>query len=428
MGIWCEPFMIIRYIVQRTSRLFSLQRVTIALNLGLGLSYIVSWGIAWTQGLLWRADFTGFYTGWAMVRDGLGEQLYDLALQSRYQQQLLGGRSFSEGLLPFTYPPHTAVLFAPLAWIPLSSAYWIWAVIQGMLLVWLLCLLHKLARGWQSHERLLLLTATIAFHPLFLNFLSGHFSLWLLICLLQFYWELKRGREGFAGLWFVLGTLKPQTMLLVGISLLAARRWRALVSAVLIGGSMALLSTIVLGWESWIGFLRALRFSANSFGIFGINPALMYNFKGTLALLLGNGQGVLINWISGAGLIAAIILTFGIWHGPWQPNVPSFELRMALTVLLGMFFSLHLLPQDGLMLIAPASLLYIYFRQSQLPHLTFVTFALSCPWVLLVAEYSIGGRLGIRIPTLAMIILTIWVGFALKNERKTDCIAISQCS
>lgn len=390
-----------KHSAQRTSALARLQRILIASNLGLGLGYVGLWVIAGTQGLFWRADFTGFYTGWAMVRDGLGAQLYDLALQARYQQQLLGGRSFSEGLLPFTYPPHTAVLFVPLTWAPLSYAFWIWTLAQGILLVWLFRLLHKLAPGLQSHERWLLLTATVAFPPLFLNFLLGHFSLWLLVCLLQFYWTLKHGREGLAGLWLVLGTFKPQAMLLAGISLLAARRWRALASAGLIGGCLALFSSMVLGWECWIGFLQSVRFSTSCFGIFGINPTKMYNLKGTLALILGNNEGVLINWISGTALIATIILTFRIWRGPWQPDAPSFELRMALTLLLGVLFSPHLNPPDALMLIAPATLFYIYLRHQQLPCFRYVAFALACPFAFLIGENTIGGRLGIRIPTLA---------------------------
>jgi hypothetical protein len=414
--------MITKHTAQRTSALVRLQLVAIAVNLGLGLSYICLMVIAEIQGLFWRADFTAYYTGGSMVRDGLGSRLYDLALQAAYQQQILGGRSFSEGLLPYNYPPHTALLFVPLAWVPLSHAFWIWTLAQGILLIWLLRLLQQLARGWKTHERWLLLTATVAFPPMFLNFLHGQFSLWMLICLLQIYLMLKRGREHLAGLWFVLGTFKPQaTLLLAGVSLLAARRWRALASAALIGGCLVVLSSMLLGWESWVGFLQVLRFSGSSFGSFGIDPTLMYNFKGTLALIFGNSHGVMINWISGVALIAAAILTFGIWCGSWQPGVPSFELRIALTFLLGLLFSPHLYQHDALMLIAPATLFYAYLRQRQLSTRSYVMFALSCPIAFLIAEWAaesaIGGRLGIRIPTLALIVLTIWVGLVLKNER-----------
>jgi hypothetical protein len=150
----------------------------------------------------------------------------------------------------------------------------------------------------------------------------------------------------------------------------------------------------------------------------------MYNFKGALTLALGNGQGVLINWISATALIAVTLLLFGIWRGPWQPNIPSFELRMGLTLLLGVLFSPHLTQPDALILIAPATFFYLYLRKRQLPSLNYVTFILGCQMIFLLAESTIGGRLGIRIPTLALIILTIWVGLALNNERRTNLIGV----
>jgi len=406
---------------KRTSILFKLQRAAIVLNLGMALSYPVLWVIAWTQDLIWKVDFIGFYTGWSMVRDGLRTQLYNLAVQAPYQQHLLGGRSFSDGLLPYNYPPHTAVLLLPLAWVSLSHAFWLWTLAQGLLLIRLLLLLRQLSSGWQSHERWLLLTATVAFPPLFWNFLLGHFSLWLLVCLLQIYWTLKQGREGLAGLWLALGTLKPQApFLLVGILLLAAKRWRALASAGLIGCGLVVFSSITLGWGIWVDFLRIMRMTASSFGIFGINPTSMYNFKGALALILGNNQGVLINWICGVALIATILLTFGIWRGQWQPSAPNFELRMALTLLLGVLFSPHLNPPDASMLIAPAALFYAYLHQRQLPSVTYVTFLMYCPIAFLDIHNLIGRRIGTRIPILVLIILMIWVSLTFNTERRRN--------
>jgi hypothetical protein len=150
----------------------------------------------------------------------------------------------------------------------------------------------------------------------------------------------------------------------------------------------------------------------------------MYNFKGALTLALGNGQGFLINWISAAALFAAILLIFAIWRGPWQPHVPSFELRMALTLLLGVLFSPHLTQPDALILIAPATFFYLYLRKCQRPTLNYVTFVLGCQMIFLLAESTIGGRLGMRIPTLALIILTIWVALALDNERRKSFIRV----
>jgi len=117
-------------------------------------------------------------------------------------------------------------------------------------------------------------------------------------------------------------------------------------------------------------------------------------------------------------LIASAVLTLLLWRGPWQPDDPSFELRMALTILLGLLFSLHLNPQDGLILIAPAMLFYDYLRQRDLSRRAYAAFALSCPLVFLVSEFTVRGSLGIRVPVVAMIVLAVWMGKALYDEHR----------
>ena len=66
------------------------------LNLGLGLSYVVTWFSTGKQDLFWRADFTAFYTGGYIVEDGNGSELYNQILQTQIQQKILGDRSFQD--------------------------------------------------------------------------------------------------------------------------------------------------------------------------------------------------------------------------------------------------------------------------------------------------------------------------------------------
>jgi len=117
-----------KHSAQRTSALARLQRVVIASNLGLGLGYVGLWVIAGIQGLFWRADFISFYTAWSIVRDGFGAQLYDFGLQTSYQQQLLGGRSFMKDYclssIPHTQPFSSSRLHGPLSPMLSGSGRW----------------------------------------------------------------------------------------------------------------------------------------------------------------------------------------------------------------------------------------------------------------------------------------------------------------
>src|SRR3989304_3502600 len=164
------------------------------LNLSLAISYIGLWAIQAQKGNLWQADFTAFYTGWAIVRDGKGSLLYNLNLEMSYQQDILDGRSFFEGLLPFINPPHVGIIFAPLACLPLSHAYTVWTLFQVGLLLWLFVLLNQLADDWAPAERNLLLITSAALPSMLINFLLGAFSLLMLVCILQFVLALRRSR------------------------------------------------------------------------------------------------------------------------------------------------------------------------------------------------------------------------------------------
>jgi hypothetical protein len=396
-----------------------LLRGALILNVGLGLSYVGLWLMLVRQDMFWRADFTAYYTGWSIIRDGQGDHLYDFNLQTSYQQRILAGRSFSGGLLPFINPPHAAIPFTGLAFLTRQHAFWIWSLGQVGLLVWLLWLLQRIAQTWNPHERRLMLSAAVAFPPLLFTFQLGTFSLLMLICLAQIYLALKRENDGHAGLWLIIGTVKLQLMVFPGLLLLGGRRWRALGSVLLFGAGVMAVCGALLGWKIWLDFITTLRTIGSAFSALGNEPTVMYNLKGTLTLILGSGRSVLINQIGVIALITAITAGLLLWRGHWRPDDPTFELRVALTMLLGLLFNLHLNPHDGLLVVLPAILFYAYLRQRDLPQRAYAAFVLSCPLLFLASEFTIKGNLGIRIPTLMMVALVVWMGKALADEQRT---------
>jgi hypothetical protein len=397
-----------------------LVRAVLILNSGLALSYVGLWAITARQGQFWRADFSAFYTGWAIVRDGLGHQLYDLDLQTRYQQTILEGRSFSDGLLPFTYPPHMALYFSPLAQMSRSSAFLLWTLGECALLVWLLRLLQDFTRSWQPIDRWLALSSVLSLPAVLYNFLLGAFSLFLLICLWQFYRALKNSREGQSGVWLAAGLIKPQNILLPGILLLGARRWKAIAGVVLSGIFIFLTTSAALGWRIWLDFLNLLRSLNSMYGSMGMEPTSMYNFKGVLTSILGVNRGNWINGLSWAGLAGSILFTLWIWRGAWTAREAAFDLKMAITLLLGLFFNLYLFPQDSLLLVLPAILFYNYLRRRELSYRPYAAFILLCPSVFLVSEFTIGNELGVRVPVLAIIVLLAWITHAIWKESRND--------
>ncbi len=387
-------------------------------NFGLAISFLALWVRLAQQGTFWRADFTAFYTGWAIVRDGQGAQLYDLDLQARYQRKILGDRTFADDLLPFDYPPPAAILFAPLAWLPRSGAFWLWTGAQALLLLWMSRLLLRIARRWSSHERWSMMSAVLAFPPLLFTFQLGAFSLLTVVCVLQAYIALKGADESRAGLWLAIGTLKPQAVLQPALMLFGARRWRAVGSLGSAVAGMFIVSSVLLGWHTWPNFLRVVRAMSVLFDANGIVPSEMYNFKGALTSLLGNDRGILINLLSTIALLVASAFTLAIWR-PAAWNDRCFDLRIALTILLGILFSPHLYPQDCLMLVVPAALIYAHLRDRGLPLRAYAALAMSCPLLFAISDSIIGVRLGLRPPVMVVAVLTVWAARLLADEDRT---------
>jgi hypothetical protein len=142
-----------------------------------------------------------------------------------------------------------------------------------------------------------------------------------------------------------------------------------------------------------------------------------------LTLILGNEQSSPISLISYTALMTVTALPLWLWNRPWQPDEATFELRMAFTTMLGLLFSLHLNPQDSPMFIVPVTRFYAYLRQRNLPRRAFAAFALICPAVIFISEFTVRGRLGTRIPVLVMIVFTVWMARALSGEYRKQRVS-----
>ena len=80
-------------------------------------------------------DFSTFYSGASIVRQGLGKQLYDEATQYRVQLQFAAGVSIRQGPLPYIHPPFEALLFIPFTWLSYPTAYLLWNLLNLVFLV-----------------------------------------------------------------------------------------------------------------------------------------------------------------------------------------------------------------------------------------------------------------------------------------------------
>lgn len=356
------------------------------------------------------ADYTAFYTGWTIVADGDGAQLYDPAFQAEVQQRILAGRTFEAGLNPFNNPPHLVLPFVPLVALPLATSYLLWGLVNLGLLAWLIWrLLTRVAVTWSRDERALLVAASLAAPPLALALLQGSFSVLVTVALLEVFLALRAGGERAAAAWLVVASIKPQAVLTTGVALLAARRWRVIGWAAVGALALAAAATAVMGIGIWAAYVRFLGDYVGSFDVFSVRPSVMWNLRGTLTLLNGPttepATAATINAIALVGQLAALAAVAWLWRGRWDPASPSFALRFALTLVLGLLLSPHLNPHDDLLLVPAGAIAYGAVRdRAQGRMLGLALFA--APFVVLVSNPLSVNEVGggpIRVPVVLMV-------------------------
>jgi hypothetical protein len=329
------------------------RRLLIAAQLLLAVAYTLP---VFSSHLITDSDFLSFYTGWAIVRNGEGNRLYDLDVQVAYQAEVLGpaGAPFRFRLLPFINPPHAALILMPFGCLSPKSAAFAFLVFNCLVTAWILRRLWQLAAGWTPASRILLLTTFLGTEVLWYGLATRTMTLMVFACLIEYYRALKDGEDTRAAIWLVAATLKPQLILLPALIPLALRRWRLVVIAASLGLIVALSASLILGFHIWVDYVRLLGEVSVHGEKYGASPVSMSNLRMILFRTLPSSVVLPLVYLGLLGGVAGACL---LWHTARQ-----FEMKFALTLLLGLFLAPHSNYQDTLVAFLPASIGYDWVR------------------------------------------------------------------
>lgn len=403
---------------------------------GFVASLLVIWLADAPRGVTWLPDLAAFYTAWAMVLDGHGARIYDLALQARYQEAIPELAKYHGSLLGYYNPPFVAALLAPLALLSLTNAFWVWTVGQVLVGAGLFRGLRLIADSWRRPELAFLFGATLAYLPFFMTFYKGALSLAVLVGLVWAYQCLGQGQDRKAGVWLALALAKPQFLVLVVVALLAARRWATLATLGAAAAALAVISAVILSPHIWLDYADLLARSTGFYDLYGVVPHVMYNLRGALVIALGPEQAGLIGLISSAALVAAAVLIAVAWSGAglaesrpegratlsapgppftavWRPGDATFDLRFAFTVCLGFLLSPHAYQYDAVVLILPGLLFHNHLRRAGGGVLAYRAFVLTSIGVFSLVSITGGGPFGVLPPIAVTTVFAGWMGFEL---------------
>lgn len=232
----------------------------------IGLLFVL--GLAWTLSrydvFYDRADLiVRWYATGQLLHEG--RDLYDLrnALEARQPFQP-PGVVLTESIDRFYYPAHLIIFLIPLADLPYPVAHFIWLVATQLFYLLGIWYCMDIVNWPQSiNQRTLFLSLCILFIPFLQQTIWAQFNTIAVLGLALSYQALVRGRYGWAGIWLVGLTFKPQSALLTLVFCLFwaiwhRERWRLIVGFALTSLALwGIAEWFQPGWE-W-SFLASLN-------------------------------------------------------------------------------------------------------------------------------------------------------------------------
>ncbi len=198
-----------------------------------------------------------FFVRWLGGREYLlhGTNPFDRSIAEQAQTAMFGhlARPEDKDQAYFAYPLYTLYFFWPLSLLPYAWAQAIWMALLQFMLLGSTVLAIRLA-GWQPPNWLFWFTVFwgIFFYNGARAILLGQFSILVGLALFLALWAIQQRRDGWAGLFLSVATIKPQMIFLVLVFLLVwallQQRWRLIGSfilslLVLVASSMLLVPT-----------------------------------------------------------------------------------------------------------------------------------------------------------------------------------------
>lgn len=272
------------------------------LYVGYTAIFVAGYGVFSSVG----CDFRAFRASAQIARSVGFAQVYDLAVQTRFQlpmyiappdQWASPKHSPPTEALPWPYPLAFVVLFLPFSFGSLMASFLAWELVNLAVIV---LYIRRLSRALRNRAGTGVAVALLLSYPVFTTFFFGQMTVILLIAFGEFVLALRREADLEAGMWLAGLLLKPQALVVVLPGLLVARRWRALK-----GFAIAAVGVGVLSW------------ALGGTGSIVTNFQLLVTFTGgvsagaTKAMINWRALGVDLGFLVGLSHLWRTVLTVG---------------------------------------------------------------------------------------------------------------------
>ncbi|MDR5759812.1 glycosyltransferase family 87 protein [Caballeronia sp. LZ035] len=153
-------------------------------------------------------------------------------------------------ILIYCYPPHFALIFSPLAWLPPFTAKLVWVSMSAILCVIGAVLVAKLSyRGGDRRVTALLVAITLLSFPVLHDAYLGQSNELLFFLLAAAFFLIERNNRWTAGLFLGFAVVFKVTPLAIVGLLLLRKEWRTVLSTFICAGVLTLYTASQLGFK-----------------------------------------------------------------------------------------------------------------------------------------------------------------------------------
>jgi hypothetical protein len=294
------------------------------------------------------SDFRQLFTAGYLVRSGQGSDLYNYDLEEQLQNRIVGpGRA-----LPFDHLAYEAVLFAPFSMLSFSTAYFVFAGFNILLLVAAQRLFRPYLVPLEPLGKFVPDAIFYCFLPMAIAIILGQDSILLLVLAVLAFIALDKGHDLRSGLLLSLGLFKFQFILPVVLLFFLWRRWRFVFGAAIGGIGVVCLSTWIAGISGMRAFGKTMI--DMSVGLSGqAQRAKFATFPSAMPNLRGFIDTVASPHLSAGAVQAGVIVSTLLVILAASRMRPSFHLAILASVLV----SYHGLLHDSALLALPLGMI-----------------------------------------------------------------------
>jgi hypothetical protein len=285
-------------------------------------------------------DFIALYSAGRVAQTHGFPHIYDIELQQKFEQDIVGFQLADGQVLLFIHPPYIVPLLTMVIDNNYVRSFKHWALILiCMYLAGTLFLVNSLFANVTTEVRFILLSSTLTFSPLFISIWQGQDT--ALVYLGVIFWciGILKKQDWLISVGLVLTTIRPHICIALAMPLFFRYQmawWRS----ILLISILAVLSVLLVNIQGTVGFLNLIRISSEG-SWFGIRPEAMFNLLGFILRIVqfpNSGIASFIGWVI---YLAGVITICGLWLRSKIINGRLLGLSVLITIVTAPHLHLH---------------------------------------------------------------------------------------